>query len=66
VEGIAEQIMDTSTVASMAERWSAHGWPARVDESGVNLTAEFSAPSAGPPPWAIYGWWLVEQRAFRP
>jgi PPOX class probable F420-dependent enzyme len=61
VEGIAEQIKDTTTVASMAERWSDHGWPARVDESGVNLTAEFGAPSAGPPPWAIYR--LVASRA---
>jgi len=61
VEGIAEQIKDTTTVASMAERWSDQGWPARVDESGVALTAEFSAPSAGPPPWVIYR--LVPDRA---
>jgi len=54
VKGIAEQIKDTQTVASMAEMWSDHGWPARVDESGFALTAEFSAPSAGPPPWVIY------------
>ncbi len=26
------------------------GWPARVDETGLALTAEYSAPSAGPPP----------------
>ena len=42
------------TVASMAKRWNANGWPARVDESGAALTAEFSAPSAGPPPWVVY------------
>jgi hypothetical protein len=54
VEGTAEQVRDTGTVASMAARWNAQGWPARVDESGVALTAEFSAPSAGPPPWAVY------------
>ena len=30
-----------------------HG-PARVDDSGAALTAEFSAPSAGPPPWHVY------------
>ncbi len=54
VEGTAEQIKDPPTVASMARRWSDQGWPARVDESGVALTAEFSAPSAGPPPWTIY------------
>ena len=54
VEGIAEQIRDRATVESMAQKWSDQGWPARVDESGVALTAEFSAPSAGPPPWVIY------------
>jgi hypothetical protein len=38
----------------MAARWREGGWPARVDESGMALTAEFSAPSAGPPPWFVY------------
>jgi hypothetical protein len=38
----------------MAERWAAVGWPARVDDTGRALTAEFSAPSAGPPPWFVY------------
>jgi hypothetical protein len=28
--------------------------PARVDDTGTALTAEFSAPSAGPPPWHVY------------
>lgn len=28
------------------------GWPAQVD--GDALTAPFSAPSAGPPPWNVY------------
>lgn len=30
------------------------GWPAEVDDSGRAITAEYSAPSAGPPPWAVY------------
>jgi hypothetical protein len=38
----------------MAQRWADAGWPARVDESGVALTADYSAPSAGPPPWFVY------------
>ena len=38
----------------MAEVWAAEGWPARVDDTGTALTAEFSAPSAGPPPWHVY------------
>ena len=46
--------MTTATVAKMAALWAEGGWPARVDDSGVALTAEFSAPSAGPPPWFVY------------
>ena len=54
VEGTASKISDPQTVAGMAARWAAHGWPARVDDSGQALTADFSAPSAGPPPWFVY------------
>jgi hypothetical protein len=54
VEGAAHRITDPPTVAAMAERWAADGWPCRVDETGEALTAEFSAPSAGPPPWFVY------------
>jgi len=54
VEGEAALVTDPSTVADLAARWAAGGWPARVDESGQALTAEFSAPSAGPPPWRVY------------
>jgi hypothetical protein len=53
VEGTAELITDPAVVAEMAQRW-APDWPCRVDDSGVALTAEFSAPSAGSPPWRIY------------
>jgi hypothetical protein len=45
----------------MAEQWNANGWPARVDDSGMALTADFSAPSAGPPPWTVFR--LVARRA---
>ena len=54
VDGEAHKVTEPSTVAAMAERWAAEGWPARVDDTGVALTAEFSAPSAGPPPWSVY------------
>jgi PPOX class probable F420-dependent enzyme len=54
VEGEAHMVTDPETVAAMAQRWASAGWPARVDESGKALTAEFSAPSAGPPPWYVY------------
>jgi hypothetical protein len=54
VEGQARKVTDPPTVAAMAARWAAEGWPARVDDTGQTLTAEFSAPSAGPPPWFVY------------
>jgi PPOX class probable F420-dependent enzyme len=54
VEGEAHLVTDPSTVAGLAATWAAGGWPVRVDDSGVALTAEFSAPSAGPPPWFVY------------
>jgi PPOX class probable F420-dependent enzyme len=54
INGDAARVTDPALVATMADQWNAQGWPARVDESGVALTAEYSAPSAGPPPWTIY------------
>jgi len=54
VEGRAELVLDPSSVADLASRWAADGWPCRVDASGTALTAEFSAQSAGPPPWHVY------------
>jgi PPOX class probable F420-dependent enzyme len=54
VEGEAVLVTDPATVAAMAARWAQEGWPAQPDDSGTALTAEFSAPSAGPPPWHVY------------
>jgi len=54
VEGEAAPVRDPAVVADMADRWAAEGWPAEPDETGTALTAEFSAPSAGPPPWLVY------------
>jgi PPOX class probable F420-dependent enzyme len=54
VEGEAEIVTDPPTVAAMAKAWAAEGWPCTVDESGQALTAEYSAPSAGRPPWNVY------------
>jgi len=54
VEGEAELVTDTEIIADIARRYAEEGWPARVDDTGTALTAEFSAPSAGPPPWHVY------------
>jgi hypothetical protein len=52
VEGSAVRITDRPTLLRLAKRYAAQGWPASV--SGDALTAEYSAPSAGPPPWNLY------------
>ena len=54
VEGEARPITDPDSVAAMAERWASEGWPVRVDSTGQALTADYSAPSAGRPPWLVY------------
>jgi hypothetical protein len=54
IEGTARKVTDPETVAAMAARWADDGWPVRVDDTGRALTAEYSAPSASPPPWLVY------------
>ena len=54
VEGEAELVTDPALVAEVAQLYNEDGWPAEVDESGTALTAPFSAPSAGSPPWHVY------------
>jgi PPOX class probable F420-dependent enzyme len=54
IEGDAAMMTDRATVATMATKWNEAGWPARVDDTGLALTADYSAPSAGPPPWSVY------------
>jgi hypothetical protein len=54
VDATAARVTDPEVVADLAARWAGGGWPVRVDETGQALTADFSAPSAGPPPWFVY------------
>ena len=51
-EGDAIRVTDRSTLDALAKQYNDGGWPATVD--GDALTAPFSAPSAGPPPWDVY------------
>ena len=52
IEGTAARVTDEDTLQNLAQRYNAQGWPARVSDGA--LTAEYSAPSAGPPPWLVY------------
>jgi hypothetical protein len=52
VEGTVTEVTDGVTLQRVAERYAAQGWPASVDDGAI--TAPYSAPSAGPPPWYLY------------
>ena len=52
VEGRAVHVTDDATLERLAEQFRKGGWPASVRDGA--LTAEYSAPSAGPPPWDLY------------
>jgi nitroimidazol reductase NimA-like FMN-containing flavoprotein (pyridoxamine 5'-phosphate oxidase superfamily) len=52
IEGIAERVTDDATLQRLAKRYAKGGWPAIVKDGA--FTYDYSAPSAGPPPWDLY------------
>ncbi len=52
VEGSAARVTDADELQAVAAEFAEQGWPAQVEDDA--LTAEYSAPSAGPPPWHVY------------
>jgi nitroimidazol reductase NimA-like FMN-containing flavoprotein (pyridoxamine 5'-phosphate oxidase superfamily) len=52
IEGTAARVTDDATLQHMAKRYADQGWPATVEDGA--FTHEYSAPSAGPPPWYVY------------
>ena len=52
IEGTAERVTDDETLQRLAKRYADQGWPARVKDGA--FTYDYSAPSAGPPPWDLY------------
>ena len=51
-DGVAERVTDDETLQRLAKRYGDQGWPARVEDGA--FTHDYSAPSAGPPPWGLY------------
>jgi hypothetical protein len=51
-DGVAERVTDDETLQRLAKRYGDQGWPARVEDGA--FTYDYSAPSAGPPPWDLY------------
>jgi hypothetical protein len=52
IEGSAARVTDAGTLERLARRYGDQGWPARVEDGA--FTYDYSAPSAGPPPWNLY------------
>ncbi len=52
IEGTAERVTDDETLQRIAKRYADGGWPATVEDGA--FTYDYSAPSAGPPPWYVY------------
>ena len=52
IEGDARKVTDTATLERIAQAYARVGWNATVRDGA--LYAEYSAPSAGPPPWNVY------------
>jgi hypothetical protein len=52
VEGQAARVTDEATLRRVAEVAAAEDWPVTVRDGA--LYGEYSAPSAGPPPWEVY------------
>ena len=57
--GQAVRVTDEATVRRLAAVWASSGWPARA--TGSQLEADYSAPTAGPPPWDL--WTMVPKSA---
>src|SRR5438874_9929302 len=51
-EGTGARVTDGPTLERLAKLYAAQGWHARVSDGAI--TAEYSAPSAGRPPWYLY------------
>lgn len=51
-EGEAARVTDAEILERVAAKAREGGWPAQVE--GDALSAPYSAPSAGPPPWHLY------------
>ena len=52
LEGRATRVTDDALLHRLAQVFAEGGWASTVADAG--FTHEYSAPSAGPPPWYVY------------
>ena len=61
LEGRAARVTDNVQLEHLAQVFAEGGWAPTVADGG--FTHEFSAPSAGPPPWYVYEFTLDDAYA---
>ena len=61
LEGRARRVTDDAELQRLAKVFARGGWAPAVAEGG--FTHDFSAPSAGPPPWYVYEFTLEDAYA---
>jgi Pyridoxamine 5'-phosphate oxidase len=61
LEGRAARVTDDVLLHRLASVFAGGGWAPTVAEGG--FTHEFSAPSAGPPPWYVYEFVIAQAYA---
>jgi nitroimidazol reductase NimA-like FMN-containing flavoprotein (pyridoxamine 5'-phosphate oxidase superfamily) len=52
LEGEATKVDDLATMRAVVAGFNESGWPVEIEDG--RLTAPYSAPTAGPPPWDLY------------
>lgn len=63
LEGTVERVSDTAVLEELAAIYREGGWSAEVE--GDAFTAPYSAPSAGPPPWHVFRFRILQAVALR-
>lgn len=54
VEGEARRVSDREEIDRIGAVYAALGWSTLARDGGLALVGDFSAPSAGKPPWDVY------------
>jgi len=52
IEGEAAKVTEEAKLQRIADAYTSEGWAPTVRDGA--FYAEYSAPSAGPPPWEVY------------
>jgi hypothetical protein len=54
VEGEAVRMIEETRLKRIADVYASRGWQTTVRDGALQVSGDYSAPSAGPPPWDVY------------